>query len=171
MEDYLSLSIPKNTSKPVFVSEPSSKTYEGSNDLSGRIYILTKTSFVNSNVKFEVLDLKNNETILYDSTLEVASDINISLKVLTSRIKSKSNKPYKKRYIIKTREDNNSLAKNYVLVFNHKGDILTFNSINSARSYFNVKWSVIKKNIDKNRFVNINGVDWKIVSITPMPTS
>jgi hypothetical protein len=48
---------------------------------------------------------------------------------------------------------------------------LTFNSINSAKSYFNVKWSVIKKSIDKNRFVNINGVDWKIVSITPISTS
>lgn len=171
MEDYLSLSTPKNTSKPAFGPEPSSQTYDRSNDLPDKIYILKKTSFVNSNIKIEVLDLKNNETILYDSALKVASDLNISLKVLTSRIKSKSNKPYKKRYIIKTPEDNNSLAKNYVLVFNDKGDVLTFNSINSARSYFNVKWSVIKKSIDKNWFVNINGVDWKIVSITPMPTS
>lgn len=167
MEDYISLSTPKS----VFASEPSSQIYEGSDDLPDKIYILKKISFVNSNVKIEVLDLQNNETILYDSALKVASAINISLKVLTSRIKSKSNKPYKKRYIIKIAEDNNSLAKNYVLVFNRKGDILTFNSINSAKSYFNVKWSAIKKSIDKNRFVNINGVDWKIVSITPMSTS
>lgn len=147
MEDYLSLSTPKNTSKPVFAPEPSSQTYGGSLDLPDNIYILKKTSFVNSNVKIEVLDLKNNDTILYGSALKVARDINISLKVLTSRIKSKSNKPYKKRYIIKTLcplhasggRVNNFLAKNYVLVFNLKGDILTFNSINSARSYFNVK--------------------------------
>lgn len=171
MEDYISLSTPKNTSKSVFASEPSSQIYGESNDLPDKVYILKKISFVNSNVKIEVLDLQKNETILYDSALKVASAINISLKVLASRIKSKSNKLYKKRYIIKIPKDNNSLAKSYILVFNRKGDILTFNSINSAKSYFNVKWSAIKKGIDKNRFVNINGVDWKIVSITPISTS
>lgn len=98
----------------------------------------------------------------------MASDLNINIKSLVARFKTKSDKPFKGRYIIKASEDNNNIfVKNYVLFFNAKGDILTFSSINSARLYFNIKWSIIKKNIDKDQFVNINGVSFKIVSITP----
>jgi hypothetical protein len=40
-----------------------------------------------------------------------------------------------------------------------------FPSINAARQHFKVRWTLIKKNIDTNKFVTINNKDWIIQSI------
>jgi hypothetical protein len=40
-----------------------------------------------------------------------------------------------------------------------------FPSINAARQHFKVRWTLIKKNIDTNKFVIINNKDWIIQSI------
>jgi hypothetical protein len=135
--------------------------FETSKELPDKSCILGKKTFISSKVKLEVIDLKKNEEFSYSSLLKVASDFKINIKSIVARFKTKSEKPFKGRYIIKyngSDNNNNIFIKNYVLFINDKGDILTFSSINSARLYFNVKWSLIKNNLDKDNFVNINGV-------------
>lgn len=53
----------------------------------------------------------------------------------------------------------------FVFCYNRQGEELIFPSINGARQYFKVRWSLIKKNIDKNNWITINGQDWLIQSI------
>lgn len=155
-----------------YIAQPNFKpesyqSYKQIFDLPNKSYVLAKKSIISNEVKIEVIEKKNNETVFCSSPLNVAAYLNISVKRLAAIIKSKSNKPLKGTYIIKVSADSkNIFNRNYVMVFN-EDKTLTFTSINSARLYFNVKWSLIKNNIDKDHFVNINGVYWKIVSFTP----
>lgn len=112
-------------------------------------------------------DVKTNKRAVYSSPLEVTSKLNISIKSLVKRIKTKSLKPINNRYIVKVYKDQDEiLIKNWVLFYSDNGEMVTFKSINSARLYFNVKWSIIKKNIDKDRIVNLKGVSWRIISLS-----
>jgi hypothetical protein len=43
---------------------------------------------------------------------------------------------------------------------------LIFPSINGAKQYFKVRWSLVKKNIDSDSWVTLQGEEW-IIQSTP----
>jgi hypothetical protein len=45
----------------------------------------------------------------------------------------------------------------FVFFYNKKGEELIFPSINGARVYFKVRWTTIKKNLDLNKWVILQG--------------
>jgi len=51
-----------------------------------------------------------------------------------------------------------------VFCYNTKGDELIFPSINGAKQHFKVRWSLIKKNIDTQNWVNLLNDEWIIQS-------
>lgn len=57
------------------------------------------------------------------------------------------------------------IGGNLVFCYNRNNEELMFSSINAARQHFKVRWTLIKKNIDTNKFVIINNKDWIIQSI------
>jgi len=57
------------------------------------------------------------------------------------------------------------IGGNLVFCYNRNNEELMFPSINAARQHFKVRWTLIKKNIDTNKFVIINNKDWIIQSI------
>ena len=67
------------------------------------------------------------------------------------------------------------LAKQYgiggqfVFFYSKTGEELIFPSINGARQHFKVRWATIKKNLDTQNWVLIQGKEWKIQS-TPLKT-
>ena len=138
--------------------------------------------FISSNVTIEVTDTKYNKTVKYDSLLDAASALNINISRIISRINGKSIKPLLKRYVIKAKKNTVTASVKYgvrmqptmvlipknVLFYNDKGNQLVFRSINSAKSFFNVKWSLIKKNLDKDSVINLKGESWRIRSVLPM---
>lgn len=52
----------------------------------------------------------------------------------------------------------------FVFCYNKNGEELIFPSINGARQHFKVRWTLIKSNIDKNKWITLNGEDWLIQS-------
>ena len=44
--------------------------------------------------------------------------------------------------------------------YNQKGEELIFPSINSAKHHFKISWTTIKKNLDSNNYIDINGEKW-----------
>lgn len=52
----------------------------------------------------------------------------------------------------------------FVFFYSKEGEELIFPSINAARQHFKVRWNLIKKNLDKNEWININGKNWLIKS-------
>ena len=52
----------------------------------------------------------------------------------------------------------------FVFCYNKKGKELIFPSINGARQYFKVRWSTIKKNLDTQNWIILQGEDWIIQS-------
>jgi group I intron endonuclease len=57
----------------------------------------------------------------------------------------------------------------FVFCYNNKNEELIFPSINSARQHFKVRWTFIKKNIDTQSWVNLQGEDWIILSVPRPP--
>ena len=53
-----------------------------------------------------------------------------------------------------------------VFCYNEKNEKLMFSSINAARQHFKVRWTFIKKNLDTNKYISINGENW-ILQSTP----
>ena len=53
----------------------------------------------------------------------------------------------------------------FVFCYNKQGEEFIFPSINGARQHFKVRWTLIKKNIDKNEWITLKGEDWLIQSI------
>ena len=53
----------------------------------------------------------------------------------------------------------------FVFCYNKTGKELIFPSINGARQYFKVRWTTIKKNIDTNNWITLQGEDWIIQSL------
>lgn len=51
-----------------------------------------------------------------------------------------------------------------VFCYSKTGEELIFPSINAAKQHFKVRWSLIKKNIDKKEFVIIHNEEWLIQS-------
>jgi len=51
-----------------------------------------------------------------------------------------------------------------VFSYNLKGEELIFPSINGARQYFKVRWTLIKKSIDTEESIDLNGESWIIQS-------
>jgi len=47
----------------------------------------------------------------------------------------------------------------FVCCYNKKGEEFIFPSINGARRYFKVRWTTIKKNLDTNNWVSLQGED------------
>jgi hypothetical protein len=43
-----------------------------------------------------------------------------------------------------------------VFCYNEKNEELIFPSINAARQHFKVRWTLIKKNLDTNKYTSIN---------------
>jgi hypothetical protein len=43
-----------------------------------------------------------------------------------------------------------------VFCYNEKNEELIFPSINAARKHFKVRWTLIKKNLDTNKYTSIN---------------
>ncbi len=58
------------------------------------------------------------------------------------------------------------LGGDFVFCYNLKGEELIFPSINAARQYFKVRWTFIKKNIDTQKWVTLQGEDL-IIQSTP----
>jgi group I intron endonuclease len=56
-----------------------------------------------------------------------------------------------------------------VFCYNQKGEELIFPSINGARQYFQVRWTLIKKSIDTDQWIDLKGEPWIIQSL-PRPT-
>ena len=54
----------------------------------------------------------------------------------------------------------------FVFCYNKTGKELIFPSINGAKQYFKVRWSLIKKNIDSDSWVTLQGEEW-IIQSTP----
>jgi len=52
----------------------------------------------------------------------------------------------------------------FVFCYNKKGEELIFPSINAARQHFKVRWTSIKKNIDTQNLISLQGEDWIIQS-------
>jgi group I intron endonuclease len=52
----------------------------------------------------------------------------------------------------------------FVFCYNKKGEELIFPSINGAKQHFKVRWSLIKKNIDTQNWVNLQNDEWIIQS-------
>lgn len=49
------------------------------------------------------------------------------------------------------------IGAHFVFCYNKKGEELIFPSINGARIYFTVRWTTIKKNLDLNKWVILQG--------------
>lgn len=58
------------------------------------------------------------------------------------------------------------IGGDFVFCYNLKGEELIFPSINAARQHFKVRWTFIKKNIDTQKWVTLQGEDW-IIQSTP----
>jgi len=56
-----------------------------------------------------------------------------------------------------------------VFCYNQKGEELIFPSINGAKQHFQVRWTLIKKSIDTDKWIDLNGELWIIQSL-PRPT-
>ena len=52
-----------------------------------------------------------------------------------------------------------------VFCYNETGKELIFPSINGAKQYFKVRWTTIKKNLDSNKSIILQGENWKLQSI------
>lgn len=55
-----------------------------------------------------------------------------------------------------------------VFCYNQKGEELIFPSINGAKQHFHVRWTLIKKSIDTDQSIHLNGEPWIIQSL-PRP--
>lgn len=53
----------------------------------------------------------------------------------------------------------------FVFCYNQKGEELIFPSINATRQHFKVRWTFIKKNIDTQKWVTLQGEQWIIQSV------
>jgi len=54
----------------------------------------------------------------------------------------------------------------FVFCYNKTGEELTFPSINGAKQHFKVRWTTVKKNIDTQSWVTLQGEEW-IIQSTP----
>ena len=52
-----------------------------------------------------------------------------------------------------------------VFCYNEKNEELIFPSINAARQHFKVRWTLIKKNLDTNKYTSINDENWILQSL------
>jgi hypothetical protein len=52
-----------------------------------------------------------------------------------------------------------------VFCYNQNGEELIFPSINATRQHFQVRWTLIKKSIDTQNWVTLQGEQWIIQSI------
>lgn len=52
-----------------------------------------------------------------------------------------------------------------VFCYNKHNKELMFLSINAARQFFKVRWTLIKQNLDKGKYLFLNGEDWLVQSI------
>jgi len=62
------------------------------------------------------------------------------------------------------------LGGEFVFFYNKTGKELIFPSINSARQYFKVTWATIKKNLDTQNWITLQGEDW-IIQSKPKPNN
>ena len=46
-----------------------------------------------------------------------------------------------------------------VFCYNKENKELMFSSINAAKQHFKIRWTTIKKNLDSNHYISINGED------------
>ncbi len=53
----------------------------------------------------------------------------------------------------------------FVFCYNQKGEELIFPSINAAKQHFRVRWTLIKKSIDTQKWITLQGEQWIIQSI------
>jgi len=56
-----------------------------------------------------------------------------------------------------------------VFCYNQKGEELIFPSINGAKQHFKVRWTLIKKSLDTDQRVDLNGEPWIIQSLPRSP--
>jgi group I intron endonuclease len=52
----------------------------------------------------------------------------------------------------------------FVFCYSEKGEELTFPSVNGAKQHFKVRWTTIKKNLDTNNWVTLQGEKWVLQS-------
>ena len=57
------------------------------------------------------------------------------------------------------------IGGDFVFCYNKKSDELIFPSINATRQHFKVRWTLIKKSIDTQKWVTLQGEQWIIQSI------
>jgi len=57
------------------------------------------------------------------------------------------------------------IGGDFVFCYNQKGEELIFPSINATRQHFKVRWTLIKKSIDTQKWVTLQGEQWIIQSI------
>lgn len=62
------------------------------------------------------------------------------------------------------------IGGDFVFCYNKKGEELIFPSINAARQHFKVRWTSIKKNIDTQNLISLQGEDW-IIQSSPLASS
>ena len=53
-----------------------------------------------------------------------------------------------------------------VFCYNKAGKELIFPSLNGARQHFKVRWTTLKKNLDSNNWITLQGEEW-ILQSTP----
>ena len=58
------------------------------------------------------------------------------------------------------------IGGDFVFCYNQKGEELIFPSINAARQHFKVRWTLIKKSIDTQKWVTLQSEQWIIQSIS-----
>lgn len=56
------------------------------------------------------------------------------------------------------------IGGHFVFFYNKTGKELIFPSINAAKIHFKVRWTTIKKNLDTEKWINLQGEDWIIQS-------
>jgi group I intron endonuclease len=57
------------------------------------------------------------------------------------------------------------IGGNFVFCYNKTNEELIFPSINAAKQHFKVRWTLIKKNIDTNEWITLQGKDWILQSM------
>lgn len=57
------------------------------------------------------------------------------------------------------------IGGDFVFCYNQKGEELIFPSINATKQHFKVRWTLIKKSIDTQKWVTLQGEQWIIQSI------